>query len=367
MKSFLAIFALLVLSHLVAPSESFARQDQQNAPDTLRKMQSGIYPLPILFYTPETGVAGGAAALYLYRDPALTRPSNITGDVIYTAKKQIILEFAGDQYFDQGQFRLLTSLTFKRFPDKFFGIGNNTAASDEESFTPRSFNVRAVLYRTIFSHFQVGPALRFETSAMKEVESTGQLAGGTIAGSTGGVSSALGIVANWDSRDNTFAASSGSFYQLTGLFYRSELGGDYNYTDLQIDARNFFELFPSQVLAIQYGGEFIDGTAPFQSLVQFGGQNILRGYYAGRYRDNNGVVLQGEYRIPVWWRFGIVGFAGVAQVADKIGHFALNRFWFAGGLGLRFYWNPDEKISLRLDYGVGNNSSGMYVTVTEAF
>jgi hypothetical protein len=45
----------------------------------------------------------------------------------------------------------------------------------------------------------------------------------------------------------------------------------------------------------------------------------------------------------------------------------MNRFWFAGGVGLRFFWNPQERISLRLDYGIGNNSNGMYITVTEAF
>jgi hypothetical protein len=45
----------------------------------------------------------------------------------------------------------------------------------------------------------------------------------------------------------------------------------------------------------------------------------------------------------------------------------MNRFWFAGGVGLRFAWSPEERINLRLDYGVGSNSSGMYITMTEAF
>jgi outer membrane protein assembly factor BamA len=202
---------------------------------------------------------------------------------------------------------------------------------------------------------------------MKETIPTGLLATGTISGSTGGMSAGLGFAANWDSRDNTFSAHSGSFYQVTGLFYRNAFGSDYTFTDIQIDARNFFEIGRTHVLAVQAGGEFIEGLPPFQSLAKFGGSNILRGYFDGRYRDKNGVALQAEYRIPVWWRFGIVGFAGVAQVADKINHFASNRFWFAGGLGLRFFWNPEERINLRLDYGIGTNSSGMYVTVTEAF
>jgi len=151
------------------------------------------------------------------------------------------------------------------------------------------------------------------------------------------------------------------------LLYDRSLGSEYNYRDVQIDARQFFELIPEQVIAIQETAEFTDGTVPFQDLVRFGGQNIVRGYYDGRYRDNNGIAVQGEYHLPVWWKFGVVGFAGIGQVANEIDDIAVNRFWFAGGMGLRFFWSRQEHISLRLDYGIGNNSSGVYITVTEAF
>ncbi len=357
---------ILVISFVWTPVV-LARQAALNDKDTVWTSQSRIYPLPILFYTPETGIAGGAAALYLIRDSASIRPSNIIGEAIYTERKQVILELDGDLYFQSGTYRLLSSIVFQKFPNKFFGIGNFTALSDEESYTPESFLVRAVLYRKVFSRFNVGPLLRYESMTMREVNPSGLLAPGTIVGSKGSKLSGLGIVANWDSRDNTFAASSGGFYQLTGLFYGRSYGSDYNYSDILIDTRNFFEVIPTQVLAIQAVAEFIDGSVPFQNLVKFGGQNIIRGYFDGRYRDKNGIALQAEYHIPVWWRLGIVGFAGTAQVSDNIGHFAMSRFWFAGGLGLRFFWNPKERISLRLDYGIGNNSSGMYITVTEAF
>lgn len=352
---------------LLAPCLLFGRQIDGSGPDTMRKAQRGIYPLPIFFYTPETGIAGGGAALYLFRDSLSSRSSALTGELIYSERKQIISELDGDVYFDGDNYRLLSSIVFQKFPNKFFGIGNHTALNAEETYTPQSFVVRAVIYRKILANFNLGPLVRYEAVSIREVEPSGLLAPGTIIGSKGGNASGLGFVANWDSRDNTFAANSGSFYQFTALFYRNAFGSDYSYTDVQIDTRNFFELIPTQVLAVQAAGEFIDGSAPFQSLVQFGGQNILRGYFAGRYRDKNGIALQTEYRVPVWWRLGLVGFAGVAQVADVIDHFAMNRFWFAGGMGLRFFWNPQERISLRLDYGIGNNSSGMYITVTEAF
>ena len=348
-------------------SQGIARQLPGDDKDTVRVAGNKIYPLPILFYTPETGIAGGAAAMYLMRDSAAGRPSNILGDVIYTEQKQIILELNGDIYFQNDSYRLLSSVVFQRYPNKFFGIGNFTALSNEETYTPESFNVRAVLYCEVASKYSIGPLIRYASESMRNVDPSGLLAPGTIVGSRGGTSSGLGIVANWDSRDNTFAAASGSFYQVTGLFYSRSFGSNYDYTDVLLDARNYFEIIPTQVLAVQAAAEFMGGAVPFQNLVRFGGQDLIRGYYYGRYRDKNGIALQAEYRVPVWWRFGIVGFAGAAQVADKTSHFAIPRFWFAGGLGLRFYWNPQERINLRLDYGIGNNSSGTYITVTEAF
>jgi hypothetical protein len=351
----------------VVLNAGYARQGAVNETDSIRTPQSRIFPIPIMFYTPETGVAGGAAALYLMLDSASTRPSSITGDAIYTERKQIILELDGDLYWQNETYRLLSSLVFQKYPNKFFGIGNFTVLSNEETYTPQSFILQAVLYRKIVSRYNIGPVVRYESVSMHDLSPTGQLAPGTLVGSKGGKASGMGLVANWDSRDNTFAAASGSFYQLTAIVYRHSIGSDYNYSDVQFDTRHFFEIVPTQVLAIQAAAEFTGGSVPFQRLVRFGGQNILRGYFDGRYRDKNGVALQAEYRLPVWWRLGLVGFAGVAQVADQIDHFAVNRFWFAGGVGLRFFWNPKERISLRLDYGIGNNSSGMYITVTEAF
>ncbi len=343
---------------------TFCRQQDAANRDTLR---SRIFPLPIFFYTPETGIAGGAAALYLVRTQNASRPSSVTGDVIYTEKKQVILELNGDIYFSGDDYRLLTSLVYQKYPNKFFGVGNNTALSAEETYTPRSFLARAVLYCNVVSRFNVGPAIRYGTMTMVDIDRAGLLAPGNIPGSIGGTVSGIGFVANWDSRDNTFAPYNGSFYQLTATNYQKAAGGDFSYTDIQLDTRNYLEILPRQILAFQFAAEFMGGTPPFQNLVQFGGQNILRGYFAGRYRDKNGIAAQADYRLPVWWRFGLVGFLGAAQVAPVIDHFALNRFWIAGGVGLRFFWNPEERISLRLDYGVGNNSSGLYITVTEAF
>ena len=337
--------------------------------DTLGTNLAGVYPFPIFFYTPETGFAGGAAALYLYRDTTFheSRASDVTGDVIYTEKKQAIVEFNGDFYFADGTYRLLADTWYKKYPNSFYGIGNNVLSSARESYTSNSLFGKIVLYRKIYSRFNLGPQIQFESGSIIETKLGGLLESAAIPGSNGGTVSGAGVVANWDSRDNTFAAQSGSFFQVTTILNGKSLGSDFNYSDVEVDLRNFFELVPSQVLAVQMTAQIIDGTAPFQDLATFGGQDFLRGYFEGQYRDKTEVGGQVEYRIPVWWRFGAVAFAGVAQVADKMPHWSLDEFKFAGGAGIRFVLNPQERIAFRLDAGFGNNSSGVYFTVTEAF
>ena len=363
-RTSLIIFS--VLAELTLHRFSFAQKIDN---DTLGATRTGIYPLPIFFYTPETGFAAGAGALYLRRDTAshANRPSNVTGDFIYTQKKQITIEVDGDFYFAEGLYRLLTNTWYKNFPNSFYGIGNNVPSSARESYTSKSYFGKIVLYRKVYSNINLAPLLQFESASMVQTKPGGLLEPGTIPGSNGGIVSGGGIVANWDSRDNTFSAYSGSFYQMTAIVNGKSLGGDFNYTDIELDTRNFFEMFPSQILAVQTITQIIDGTAPFQDLARFGGQDFLRGYFDGQYRDKTEVGGQVEYRFPVWWRFGVVAFAGVAQVADKVSFWSLDEFKFAGGAGIRFLWKRDERVAVRFDMGFGSNSSGVYLTLEDAF
>jgi hypothetical protein len=69
------------------------------------------------------------------------------------------------------------------------------------------------------------------------------------------------------------------------------------------------------------------------------------------------LVLQGEYRMPLWRRLGAAAFGGLGQLG-------LNRFKYSVGWGLRYNINPKERLNLRLDLGF---TSGTCVTIGEAF
>jgi hypothetical protein len=93
----------------------------------------------------------------------------------------------------------------------------------------------------------------------------------------------------------------------------------------------------------------------------------MRGYYDGNFRDRNVIILQTEYRLPLFWRFGAVGFAGVADVAHRFRDFKFDNLKHSIGFGLRYLFNKREKMYVRFDMGFGKGVSGFYFSVFEAF
>lgn len=94
----------------------------------------------------------------------------------------------------------------------------------------------------------------------------------------------------------------------------------------------------------------------------------MRGHYEGRYRDIDMLVTQAEYRVvPVWWRFGLVGFVGFGDVSDRLVHFRLDDTKYSVGWGIRYVLNRDEGITIRLDVGYCDDQSGVYLNILEAF
>jgi len=338
--------------------------------DSLEIAQIGLLPLPIFFYTPETGFAGGAAVLVFYRADRAdrqARPSTVTMDIIYTQKKQIIAEFNPDIYLNKGLYRLTGSIIFIKYPQKFFGIGNSTPDRFEESYSSRAFRVTADAVRRVSAEVSAGVSLFYETRSLSEFRPSGLLEPGTILGSRGGTTVGAGIVVQWDTRDNIFAPTEGRYYQLSVRSSHLKLGSDFDFTRVALDMREYLHMTETTVLAIQALVTLINGSAPFHKLAALGGQSMMRGYYEGRYLDNKLLAGQVEYRIPIFWRFGAVAFAGAGDVASTMSRFNLRDLKPSYGFGIRYVFNPDEKLSLRLDFGFGRNTSGVYITAAEAF
>ena len=366
-------FALLC-SAMSAPQVLLAQRGEPvTAPDSVAPSGSTIVPLPVFFYMPETKLGFGlAAGYYMYGNEQRADrvlPSSIGFLGVYTTERQIITAGVADLYLHGGRLRLLGNVRYSKFPTKYWGVGNETPDTLEEDYTPRTGLLSGEVQWQVRDGWYVGAVAEFASRTLAEVADSGLLASGDAPGANDGHLVGLGALGTYDTRNNTVYPTRGFFVQLRAVIHDGLIGSDWDYGLLTMDFRAYVPVAARQVLAVRALGEWATGTPPFDRLPQLGGDVLLRGYYQGRFRDRNLRAVEAEYRAPLWWRIGVVGFAGVGQVWGALDHFRANRFKASLGGGLRFLLDPKAGLNIRADYGwafdVG--TGGFYLNIGEAF
>jgi hypothetical protein len=76
----------------------------------------------------------------------------------------------------------------------------------------------------------------------------------------------------------------------------------------------------------------------------------------------------GEYRIPIYKRFGVCVFGGLGCVYKAAKDITANSIKSSYGAGIRLSILPKEKLNIRVDYGFADiRNRGLYFTIGECF
>ena len=327
---------------------------------------------PVIARSIETGWSFGtvgAFTFHLSSKDTISRTSNMQLLILYSTKKQLVTAINGTQYFDKEKYILNEQFSFSSFPDKFWGLGKNTPDNAEEPYKFNQFYIYLHLLRKVAPSIFVG--LLYE---MQRVWDVSYLAGGLIdqqkiPGRDGYHVSGLGSSLTYDKRNNAFSPDKGFFGQVYFNHFDKFWGSDFNYTNIVVDLRKYIPITKNQVLAFQVYSFNNTGTeVPLRSLASFGGANRMRGYYDGRYKDQQQLIFQSEYRFLIYKRFGAVVFGGAGNVSKNFADYSFSDLKYSYGGGLRFALNKKEKLNLRIDYGIGQgNNSGFYLQLGEVF
>ena len=174
---------------------------------------------------------------------------------------------------------------------------------------------------------------------------------------------------NVDSRDNKFSPLGGGFYQFKTNFTSKVMGSSHSFNNYTLDLRQYINLGRNHIIALQFYTRLTFGNSPFQGKSYYGGANVARGYFRGRYIDDHMYVSQVEYRMPVKKRWELAFFALNGNVGDNnpgTGLFDHNKPSY--GFGPRYFIYKDKRTLLRLDFGFNNQGgAGIYFGVNEAF
>ncbi len=376
----LFLFSFLAFLHVVRAQtnlDSIAKHQKVFgfAPlaDTIPKDKSGLFVLPLVYYTPDTRWAAGAAGVYYFKvkpklpTDELPRVSYLQFLADYTQNKQLDTWATWQVFTRNENFLLKGDIRFRDFPDRFYGIGNNTSKSQEEKYSYNLFVLKSLQLKKIKPGFFLGFDYELEYEYGFNYTEGGQLANGSITGYQGGVGSALGLVGVIDTRDNIINPYKGRLAELSTYLFTQPLGSTFSFQVINGVYQQYWQIRPKQVLAFQFKSRFSFGDVPFLDLSTLGNDDILRGYPKNRFRDRHFAATQLDYRFPLWWRFGAVAFAGVGDVYGPSSELTIKNLKYSIGTGLRFVVDPAERLNIRLDYGYGTEGGYFYFVVGEAF
>ena len=390
----LRITALLILLAIGAKAQQdsvlVASSSQEGMHDSVLPRKRSFFPLPVLGYSPEKGLEIGAAMLYSfytdnkYPDPA-TRNSTLNLIPAVTTEKQFKIDLKANIWTRSNTWHFKSNLRYHNYPLYFFGIGDTTHYDSRSLVNNIRYKVQLEGERRIGGHFYAGASVLYQHDSYSSGDNKGVYTAMPFTDKEGGYVTFLGLTGIYDNRDNENFTRYGWWLKLNAAYAPSFLS---KHPLFKLEAQGTHFLAISRKSTLGFNGIFnsLQGKVlPFYLLPEMGNDLIMRGYYTGRYRNQNYLAGQAEYRylvdphirIHIWFvdirpKFALAAFAGAGSV------FSNHDFSFSGfkpgyGAGIRYFYDESAKLTIRIDYAVGEKrpgeprQNGLYLSLAEAF
>lgn len=317
-------------------------------------------------YSEDTKFGIGLVAAGLYRmDPAdsLLAPSDVSIYGNISTSGFYLIGIRGNNLWPQDKYRLLYNLNFYSFPGTFWGIGYENGNNDdnESKFTRQQYSVKVNFLARTARNLYIGPLASYDYAEGKKFDRIELLDGQDRVTQNLG----LGFSIVYDSRDVSTAPAKGFYVKGEQRFFPAFLGNKYAFSRTDIIFDYYKKVWKGGVLGFDFHSQNNYGRVPWTMMASLGGSYRMRGYYDGRYRDNNIVEGQVELRQRVWRRNSIAVWAGAGNVFKDFGSFQWSQTLPNFGIGYR--WEFKKRVNIRLDLGFGRNGNGFIFNINEAF
>ncbi|GGA90448.1 BamA/TamA family outer membrane protein [Puia dinghuensis] len=326
------------------------------------------FPFAVRSLETDWGFGGVVARFFKAEKHDTTiRTSDVNLLGLYTLRSQLILVLSSTVFFPKEDHIARFQASYSYYPDDFWGLGNHTHATDQVGFAQKQYFVNPQFLKRVHGNMYLGVTYEFQHTGGVVYTPGNIIDQENITGRHGGNTSGIGPILSWDTRNNAYSPDRGFFAEIQYEYFDRFLASDFNFSVLSIDLRKFLHISPKEVLAFQGLGGLTFGNTPFRKLEELGGADMMRGYYGGRFTDKCLMAYQAEYRRFLFWRFGMVVFGAMGEVAPIVSKFELDGLHYTYGAGARFALSKEEKLNLRIDYGIAKHSNAFTVQLREAF
>jgi hypothetical protein len=377
-------------------------------PDTARKIKTFL--LPYVAYNPTKGFqigAGGTLTWYFGKYPE-TKQSAANFGVEFTSENQKLFQFKSNVYTSRNKWFLQGDWRYYIYSIPTFGVGsgrNNPIPNVPDITTDStpvygwaqefpmefrwlklheifSFRVANNLYVGIGYHFDLFYDIVDKTLVVDSIKTvlTPHYSYSTMHGfdpeeyRTANLS--LNLV--YDSRDNLINPYKGIYAKFNYRLNQKWLGSIAPGSQLWTEFRTYINVekkFPRHLIACWFYGAFqVSGEIPYFDLWATGFDQMNssgRGYIQGRWRGENLVYGEVEYRFPITRCSQVLGGvvflnASTASSNDQ----GIPLFGYirpAGGFGLRIAVDKMNRTNILIDFTWGEQSNGVYFGAQEVF
>jgi len=380
-----------------------------NKPAKVKAASSGsLLLIPVIGSNPATGFVFGVGGQYAFKMPESKLYSLISGSVQVTTKDQYIFMLKNSIYSKKQRIFYSGDWRYLIYTQSTYGLGTNSPeggildyqynlggleTSSDSLTQPMEFNF-ARLHQSMGFKVREGVYLGFgyqydgygkivdEKLRLVPGDSliTSHYAYNTFYGFENDkyFSSAINLSFVIDKRDNMINAHKGYFASVGWRGAGKLTGNRTNSNIFQLEWRSFHGVSkrnPSHLVAFWLMGNFsAEGDFPYLILPATAYDQrgrSARGYTQGRYRGNNMVYGEAEYRFPISSCGGVLGgvlFVNATTANNQAQSLKLFESVKPGyGLGLRVMVDKHSRTNLAIDFGIGDKSSGFYLAAAETF
>ena len=252
---------------------------------------------------------------------------------------------------------------FYSFKDKFWGIGYDKGVNNdnESSYRRLQAQIKAEFVFKLANGLYLGPYTKFNYINATQVDNVLLFDREDLRTFTTG----LGMTFLYDTRDVPFNAYKGVCIRLNQLFNPRFLANRYAFSETEFTSAVYFSAWKNCIIAGLFHTTLTYGNTPWGLLSTFGDSQRMRGYYEGRYRDKCEADITVELRQHIWRRNGLVFWIGAGTVFPRLSDFNVHHILPNIGIGYRWQFKP--RVNVRLDFGIGKNTTGINFSINEAF
>lgn len=339
----------------------------------LEDTEKSLSVFPILIYDSDIGFGYGAKGKFV---SYLSKKESFDLTLFGSTKGERLIDFTfsiPDFEVRQGKAYTLSldvKAVYNRILiDNFYGIGPDTKEDDLTNFTYERKELKFTLGRGFSSSFVLEASYFFRNIRYYNVQEDKTHT--EVLKSVGEqFSPFLSLLIRYDTSDSQIHPTRGFRLELQNDLAYGFLGNkNASFARFIVDLRKYLLIFGQKdVLAIRLRFQQISGDRiPLFELSVLGGgstENAMRGYKMNRFHDKGKILMNCEYRFPIWKKFGGNIFVDYGTVWPSLASINFQKSAVNIGWGLRYYL---KNFLARFDMGFSKEGIGIYFQFNHIF